>query len=385
MRSLAIFVVILLIIVGAAAVFLVATTPRQSTPVHVTPALIQDVPASADEFAIIPSAAAFDAKLTANPITRAALEKWRAQHSLPRPWMVGGADLLVWKSVGTTRYFVRLDPFRAFIVRIFGHAQLLAPSEEQPIDSASAAQIVDLASRLPAGDALVVQRESARGAYPPIARPAVTAVSVTPSEIRLVSVGAAVPGGPAAGAAAAPPKFPRGAVLSVNYTSPPRAVTELDRLFGTKMSTLFDDGGTLCVYDVDVRKLLPRPLGVFVLPDDPRRRAVVDSLHDLVRTGQKDGMLLLSFDHSIDQYQKDVFDEPAAGNQWNVRIDPSRMVPILNSLGDNLGLRILAPRLFRSARDLDQWIGGLEQAKVIEASDSADSHGETLQVRIAAK
>ena len=96
-------------------------------------------------------------------------------------------------------------------------------------------------------------------------------------------------------------------------------------------------------------------------------------------------MLLLSFDHSIDQYQKDVFDEPAAGNQWNVRIDPSRMVPILNSLGDNLGLRILAPRLFRSARDLDQWIGGLEQAKVIEASDSADSHGETLQVRIAAK
>jgi len=299
--------------------------------------------------------------------------------------MVGGADLLVWKSVGTTRYFVRLDPFRAFIVRIFGHAQLLAPSEEQPIDSASAAQIVDLASRLPAGDAFVVQRESARGAYPPIARPAVTAVSVTPSEIRLVSVGAAVPGGPAAGTAAAPPKFPRGAVLSVNYTSPPRAVTELDRLFGTKMSTLFDDGGTLCVYDVDVRKLLPRPLGVFVLPDDPRRRAVVDSLHDLVRTGQKDGMLLLSFDHSIDQYQKDVFDEPAAGNQWNVRIDPSRMVPILNSLGDNLGLRILAPRLFRSARDLDQWIGGLEQAKVIEASDSADSHGETLQVRIAAK
>ena len=124
MRSLAIFVVILLIIVGAAAVFLVATTPRQSTPVHVTPALIQDVPASADEFAIIPSAAAFDAKLTANPITRAALEKWRAQHSLPRPWMVGGADLLVWKSVGTTRYFVRLDPFRAFIVRIFGHARV---------------------------------------------------------------------------------------------------------------------------------------------------------------------------------------------------------------------------------------------------------------------
>ena len=147
-----------------------------------------------------------------------------------------------------------------------------------------------------------------------------------------------------------------------------------------------DDGGTLCVYDVDVRKLLPRPLGVFVLPDDPRRRAVVDSLHDLVRTGQKDGMLLLSFDHSIDQYQKDAFDQPPViGNQWTLHIDPPRLVPILNDLGQNLGLRIAAPRLFRSARDLDEWISGLEQAKVIDASDSVDSGGETLQVRIAAK
>src|SRR6266568_6848010 len=104
MRSLAVFVVILLIIVGAAALFLVATTPRQSTPVHVTPALIEEVPASAESFAIIPTAAAFDAKLNTNPITRAALDKWRAKHPLPRPWMVGGADLLVWKSGDTTRY-----------------------------------------------------------------------------------------------------------------------------------------------------------------------------------------------------------------------------------------------------------------------------------------
>src|SRR2546428_5218171 len=185
MRSLAIFVVILLIIVGAAALFLVATTPRQSASVRVSPALIKDVPSSADEFAIIPTAAAFDAKLSTNPITRAALEKWRAKHPLPRPWMVGGADLLVWKSGGTTSYFLRLDPFRAFIVRIFGHAQLLAPPEEQPIDSASAAQIIDLASRLPSGDALVVQREGARGAYPPIARPAVTAGFATPFAITI--------------------------------------------------------------------------------------------------------------------------------------------------------------------------------------------------------
>ena len=68
-----------------------------------------------------------------------------------------------------------------------------------------------------------------------------------------------------------------------------------------------------------------------------------------------------------------------------MRIDPQRLVPILNDLGDNLGLRIAAPRLFRSTRDLAAWIGGLEQAKVIEATDSGQGAEETLQVRIGAK
>ena len=97
-------------------------------------------------------------------------------------------------------------------------------------------------------------------------------------------------------------------------------------------------------------------------------------------------MLLLSFDHSIDQYQKDVFEQPPfAGNEWTMRVDAPRLVPILNAFGQNLGARVLAPRLFRSARDLDQWIGGLEQAKVIDAAASVDTGLETLRVRITAK
>jgi hypothetical protein len=66
-------------------------------------------------------------------------------------------------------------------------------------------------------------------------------------------------------------------------------------------------------------------------------------------------------------------------------MDPVRLVPILDDVGGNLGVRIAAPRLYRSARDLEQWIGGLEQAKVIEATDSFDSDRETLRVRIRAK
>ncbi|HEX9492034.1 MAG TPA: hypothetical protein VGA33_02120, partial [Thermoanaerobaculia bacterium] len=103
------------------------------------------------------------------------------------------------------------------------------------------------------------------------------------------------------------------------------------------------------------------------------------------RTAEVGGNIALAFDDSIDQYQKDVFDDAPAASQWAMRIDPQRLVPILNELGQNVGLRIVAPRLFRSARDLEQWIGGLEQAKTIDATDSADSQWETLTVRIAAK
>ncbi|HJT17297.1 MAG TPA: hypothetical protein VJ853_07910 [Thermoanaerobaculia bacterium] len=387
MRSLAIFLLILLVIVGGVFAFLVFTTPHQSADFHARLDAISQVPASAQWFAIIPTAAALDAKLQANPVTRAAIERWRANQPLPKPWMIGGADLIVWKSGDAIRYFIRVDPFRGVIVRTFlttGNV-MINVQPEQPLDTTTAAQIAQLASKLPPGDALVVQRENARGSYPPISRPSVTSVQVTPAEVRLTSVAAGFsPPGPSEGLkAAAPLDFPKSAILSVGFKSPPRLIADLNRLFGTKVSDLLGGGGMLCIYNVDTRKFLPRPLGVIVLPDSPQRRAEIGSI---ANTATKDGNLLVSFDRdSIGQYQNDTFEPAAAGNEWTARIDPPRLVPILNALKDSVGLRILAPRLYRSARDLEGWISGLEQAKVIDASDSVDATGETLRVRIPAK
>ena len=401
MRNFLIFVVLLLLIAAGIGFILVATTPRQSAGIHAPlgapeRALIAEVPASAEAFAIIPTAAALDAKLHANPVSRAAIEAWKAHQPLPRPWMIGSADLVAWKSGKQTRYFLRLDPFRAVIVRIYlmaggniGNTVLLNAPAEQPIDAATLSRIVEQASRLPAGDALVVQLESVRGAYPPLSRPTATSVQVSNSEILLTSVGPASAGSDRL--KTVPYTFPRSAILSASFASPPRVIGDLNRLFGAKVSTLLEDGGAICIYDVDMRKLLPRPRGVIVLPDNPQRRQIVDSFRKAesigihTRTAEIGDKLVLSFDDSIDRYQKDAFGPAPAGNQWAARLDPPRLVPILNDLGQNLGLRIAAPRLFRSARDLDQWISGLEQAKVIEATDSADSQGEMLQVRIGSK
>ena len=380
MRSLAIFVVILLVIVGAGALYVVVTTPHEHPAERISPDLIRQVPADAEWFVVVPHAAALEARFRANPVTTAAIERWHATERLPQPWMLGNADLIVWKSGGVTHYSViGLDAIRALVVRLAGRAEILAPP-----GGTTDPTIVDLGSKLPPGDALVVQREGGRGAYPPIARPAASSVEVTKDEIRLTSV-SSVPSVPSV-VNSPGPLFPNGAALAAAFAAPPRVIADLDRLFGSKVSGLFSDGGMLCVYDVDSRKLLPRPLGVIVLPDTAERRSAIASLKDFAHTGEKDGMLLVSFDKSIDQYQKDVFEQPeTVGNEWTVRIDAPRLVPILNEFGKNIGARVVAPRLYRSARDLDQWIAGLEQAKLIDAAASVESGAETLRVRITSK
>ena len=260
------------------------------------------------------------------------------------------------------------------------------------MDSSELARILDLAAKLPPGDALVVQRESARGSFPPIGRPTVTSVQVTATDVNLTSIAAAgeVP------AATLNARLPRAALLAVAFTSPPRMINDLNRLFGAKISSVLSDGGAIALYDIDTGKLLPRPIGVIVVPADAQRRADFDSLVKTlhggeslgyrVRTAEQGGELLLSFDESIDQYLKDRFDEARVpGGQWAVVIDPKRLLPILGRLSDNIGLRVASPRLFRAARDLEGWITPLQQAERIEANDSTNSGLEELRVHLAAK
>jgi hypothetical protein len=66
-------------------------------------------------------------------------------------------------------------------------------------------------------------------------------------------------------------------------------------------------------------------------------------------------------------------------------MDPKRAVPLLQRLGDNTGLRLAAPRIYRAARDLRRWIEYLSAADSIEAAHSYTASAEELRVRIASK
>src|SRR5688572_23689658 len=102
MRRLLLILFILLVALGAIAAYLYLTTPRSGDSVrfplterHL--ALLTRVPASAESFAFIPTAPQLHAKLKANPVTRDLVAQWSAEQHLPSPWLLGGADLVIWK------------------------------------------------------------------------------------------------------------------------------------------------------------------------------------------------------------------------------------------------------------------------------------------------
>jgi hypothetical protein len=402
MKKLLVIIVLLAAVAGGVAVYLKSTTPSQSRGVAF-PLTAQDhellthVPASADAFALVPTAAALTAKLRANAITRDVVDEWSAKQKLPEPWMIGGADLLAWRSEGKTRYFLRLDPLRALLVRMYimvagdiGDTVVINAPAEEAIAAEELQRIESLAAKLPKGDALVVQRASGRSAFPPIARPAVSSVAVNPDVVRIVSRAESSdpPSPPLA------TNFPTGAMLAAAFTDPPRLVGDLNRLLGgAKVGDLLANGGAVALYDVEVGKLMPRPIGVFAVP--AARRAEFTNFVDFakqgqvlgyeVRTAELGNQLLLSFDRSLDIYLKDTnVARQLPSARWALRADPQKLAPVLSQLSENLGLRIASPRIYRGARDADRWISALGRASSIEAIDATDGAAEQLSVEIAA-
>jgi hypothetical protein len=436
LRKLLTLIVIVVVLIGIAGAYLAWTTPSHGAgmtyPLTASEqVLLGYIPAEAESFALIPTAAVTYAKLQANPIARGPIDAWTAKQSLPSPWMIGGADLAVWKVGNQTSYAIRVDPIRALLVRIYlmigGDNETAASfrinsAAEQPIAGDDRAHIVALVNGLPPGDLLAVQREGGRGAFPPIGRPAASSLRIANDTIDVVARAEAsmndqevatndhevatngqevATNDQAVAADAKPPtpKFARNALLTAWFATPPRQMDDLNRLFGAKVGALVTGGGEVVLYEVEGKKLLPRPRGVFVLPADDARRQAVQSIAGIaseevraalgfhIQTAEAGGELLVAFDDtSIPAYQKDAFDAPSfAANRWALRLDAQRFIPVLEQLDRSPGLRIATPRLYRSAKDLRHWIDALREARSIEAADSVAGANEELRVRIASK
>ncbi|MFZ2490349.1 MAG: hypothetical protein WA208_02585 [Thermoanaerobaculia bacterium] len=404
MRKLVLNVAAVAVVIAALAAYL-AVTARHAPRAFKAPlspaeaALLARVPADAEAFAFIPGVARIERELLENPVTRVPFEEWVAVNDIPRPWMLGDADAVTWRSGGTRGLAFRLDPVRRVLVRAWllftdtsvtaeGDLFLVNAPPSPGLTSEQIEQVVRLASQLPAADAMVVQFAGSKGAFPPIGRPAVSSVSVTSAEIVIVSRAASE------SASAHPPleaRLPRNALLSVAFAEPPRILRDVKRLVRSDIEALMKGGGAIALYDVDTGTLLPKPEAVISLPVRREQSAAAADLvqlaHLVGETRQTDTELLVSFDRkSLDRHAQDSF-APAAwpANRWVLRLDPARLVPILERLGDSAGLRLVAPRLHRGARDLRSWIGYLKEAEAIEAASSSSGGSDELRVRITSK
>lgn len=391
MRKFVIVIVVLALVVAGAVAYLQSTTPKTAAGVRfpLTPeqrALLSSVPTDAEAFALVPTAAALHAKLIANPITRDPVTRWGDENPLPRPWMLGGTDLVVWKSDKSIRYAARLDPFRAALVRayLFFNPERAASFLVNPPTRDRVPPEIEQASGLPAGDVFVVQRHEARGTYPPIGRPAISSVQIGAREVTFTS---RAPLSEAPKPQRATVRYPVGALLSASFAEAPRVAGDLNRLFGSKLSDALQHGGSIVIYDIDTGTLLPSPKGVIVLPLSTEARDRAQRLSGVAQVRETTDAVLVSFDRtSLDAYTRDRFVEfPWPSSDWSLRIDAKRMIPILEKLGDNVGLRFATPRLYRSARDLRGWIGALSGADTIEAAHNQTNAGEELAVRISSK
>ncbi|MBK5260706.1 MAG: hypothetical protein JJE51_14040, partial [Thermoanaerobaculia bacterium] len=113
-------------------------------------------------------------------------------------------------------------------------------------------------------------------------------------------------------------------------------------------------------------------------------RAVVETFGAIE---ERNGEILIALDRdSLPKYVAETrVASPWPDHEWAIRADPRRLVPLLEKLGDNTVLRVVAPRLYRSARDLRKWIRALEGASSIDAALLQPPGAEELRVRVVSK
>lgn len=404
MRTFIIILVILAVAVAGVGVFLAVTTPKTAGPLRFPLAesqqeLLAYVPAEAEAYALIPAPVVLMRKLLENPVTRDAVTRWTNEQPLPPAAMLGRADAVVWRVGKTSSYAVRFDPIRALIVRFWTmfspvdamwDGRILIINAGESLGATTPPEVA-AAQTLPEGDAFIVQRKTSRGAFPPIGRPALTSAQITADEINITSRAPRNPGVETMQKPLVHATLPRSAIISVAFTDPPRVLGDLDRLLAVDLDNLIGRGGTIAVYGVDTGTLLPRPFAAVAVPADDQSRAALARYDRVIgavgRVQEHAGQLVVSFDPtSAASYIRDPgAPMPWPANEWAIRTDPARLIPVLRAVGDNPALRFATPRLHRGARDLRRWMSALENAKTIEAASGSHAGFEELRVRVATK
>lgn len=308
-------------------------------------------------------------------------------------WLVGSAPVAIWTGDGGWGAVARPDALHRLLLRAatpflsidvvfddalvrFGSAGSASP---QPPDAALAASL--------SGHLFILHGEE--GSYPPMERPALTAIRFGDSALDIVTRGRVEP------AAAAEPlrleagTLPANALLAARFAEPPRAVLAMEKTSPMRFERLLRNGGMVALYGVDDGGLVPQPLIAFSVPADeegyeqmvaavdramargavglllgpqPETTRTVGGVTIQHREGlgltlefaRRGDEMLFSFDDRSLERLLEAEMVPARNGRasWAMRARPRELLPVLEEIGSSRGLRLLARGFSDAARDL---------------------------------
>jgi len=421
MRKLA---AVLFLIALAVVLYLVVPVLRPSGPVELpraidrASAMLAVVPSDAVDVLIVPGSGSTYWRLRRHPIFAEAIRQQERQGELRLlPWLLGNTPVVLWRSNDDSGLVAEADGIRRLLFRVLGWRSDARIEGELILRGRGGAGF-PLPTLPPSGSGhLFVLHRLAGSPFPPLDRPALTAVSIG-DRIDVHSQSLRRPGATEAFEAEMA-RLPRNAILSAAFASPPELIRRIEQTLPVQISPLLEQGGKLALYRLHDERLLPRPRGVVVLPvsdqtfpvlrrrleslspelpfriAEESRRAVMgqevvrrESFGFTLEYTRRGDELLVAFDKSsLEMFLADDITVVTAGAEpvvWCLRLDVQQLLPALERMQEHAGLRLLLPELGRAIDQFDQTIRPLKGAGEIVAVKRLGSESERLEVTIRA-
>ncbi|HSN68396.1 MAG TPA: hypothetical protein VLV48_04070, partial [Thermoanaerobaculia bacterium] len=394
MRTAILILLALLIALGAALViplFSEPAAPRLADRKDLL-AMMGEAPADAETVIAIPTFA--PAWRRFSPLIAPLLKSEVDARSLDAAsWMVGSAPVAIWTGEGGWGAVARPDavhrlllraaiPFISIDVAVEGprvRFGSLGSADPRPPDPALAESL--------AGHLFVVHGED--GSYPPMGRPALSAVRFGEGALQIVTRARVEPGAAVDPVRIGAGSLPSNALLAARFAEPPPAVLAMAKTSPMRFERLLRDGGLVALYGVDDGGLVTRPLIAFSVPaDEEGYREMVAAVDRAMARGavglllgpqpeaartvagvtihHREGLgltlefarrgdeMLFSFDdESLERLlQAEMVPARNGAASWTLRARPRELLPALEEIGSSRGLRLLARGFSDSARDL---------------------------------
>ncbi|HVR42396.1 MAG TPA: hypothetical protein VMS56_03030 [Thermoanaerobaculia bacterium] len=336
-------------------------------------------------------------------------------------WLLGPSPVAFWTTPEGWGAAAAPDPLRALVMRLAGPflpGAVIAQEDgivllNPAADSMAAAVVPPWADGLPA-HAFVVHLGG--GGYPPLSRPAISAITFDDSSStaeangpgssseRLRLVTRARSDGDSRTIPLDGKSLPANALLAIRFAEPPEALLAIDRAVPIRLADFLADGGLAALYGIDTSGIVPRPRMAFGLPADdaraaellaaidrltirgtvgfllgmqPDRTRLVGEVEVTRREGigltvefaRRGGEFLFAFDSSSLE-QLLIADPIPAGEgsgRWSLRASPDELRPVLHELGRNEALRLFAREFSNEVRELERGMAALPAARELRA------------------